>query len=255
MTTKKHPHYSNPSIIEAIIEVHLDSLLTNENIDVISKTFGKSYECRKDNILMYSAALGEKGLSIAHENTGQVRLQIQKSPRVLAQIFSNRFSVHWIGKYQGWQLFESEFLEIWDSFQIIFPKTQSKKFGLRFINRLDEKTIDQPLKIWFKPSSNYPTHLLNSKSDFFYRGKWTSTDNEIPGYRHVMITIAESESITKNLRPVLYDIDVIHTCEKIIRDNKQMFSVISSLHEAIWVIFSSSTSNHYKQFLKKLTQV
>lgn len=254
MATKRHSHYSNPSIIEAIIEVHLDPLLTNGNIEIISKTFGKSYACKKGNILMYSAAIGEKGLSISHENTGQVRLQIQKSSQVLAQVLSNRFSLHWIGKYQGWQVFESEFLEIWDGFQKIFPKIQSKKFGLRFINRLNEKTTDQPLKFWFKSSSNYPTNLLNSKSDFFYRGKWISPDNEIPERRHVMITIAESEPIDKNFRPVLYDIDVIHTCEKNIKGNKQMISVISSLHEAVWAIFSSSTSNQYKQFFKKITQ-
>lgn len=253
MKTKRHAHYPNSSIIEAIIEVHLDPLLTNESIDNISKAFGQSYECRKDNILMYSAALGEKGLSIAHENTGQVRLQIQKSPQVLAQVFSNRFSVHWIGKYQGWHLFESEFLEIWNSFRTISPKIQSKKFGLRFINRIDEKTIDQPLKIWFKSSSNYPTNLLNSKSDFFYRGKWAYADNEIPGQRYVMITIAESELIAQNLRPVLYDIDMTHTSENFIK-NSQMVSIISSLHEAIWDIFTSSTSKHYKKFLKKLTQ-
>lgn len=253
MATKKHPHYPNPSIIEAIIEVHLDSSLTNENLDAILKKFEKSFECKKDNIFMYSAAFGEKGLSIVHENTGQVRLQIRKSSQVLAQVFSNRFSVHWIGKYQGWKLFESEFLEIWDRFQKIYPKIQSKKFGLRFINRLDKKTIDQPLKIWFKSSSNYPTNLLNSKSDYFYRGKWTSTDNEIAGHRHVMITIAESELINKDFRPVMYDIDVIHTCEKNVKSNKQMISVISSLHETVWAIFSSSISNYYKSFLKKLS--
>ena len=223
-------------------------------MDIVAAELGKNYECKKDNIVVYTAAIGERGMSIGHEKTGQFRLQIQKSEHILVQVFSGRFSVHWLGKYQGWQIFESEFLRIWKDFQAIFPSIQSKKIGIRFINRLDEKTSDQPLQKWFKSSPNYPKNLLGCKSDFFYRGKWSALDSEIPGQRHVMITIAESEPVSENLRPLLYDIDVIHVCQKTFTSNKQIINVILSLHEAIWTIFSSSISNHYKQFLKKLNK-
>ena len=250
-----HPQYSNPSIIEAIIEIHFNNLLSNKDMDVIADELGKNYECKKDNIVSYTAAIGERGMSIGHEKTGQFRLQIQKSKHILVQVFSSRFSVHWLGKYQGWQLFESEFLKVWKDLQTSFPKIQSKKIGVRFINKLEEKTLDQPLQTWFKPSPNYPKNLLACKSDFFYRGKWSTTDNEIPGQRHIMITLAESEPINENRRPLLYDIDVIHSCHKTFSNKKQIIHIISSLHEAIWTIFSSSISNHFKQFLKKLSKV
>jgi len=251
MTTKKlHPQFSNSSIIEAIIEIHFNDLLSNEDMDVIAGKLGKNYECKKDNIVVYTAAIGERGMTIGHEKTGQFRLQIQKSKHILVQVFSGRFSVHWLGKYQGWQVFESEFLNIWKDFQTTFPKIQSRKIGIRFINRLDEKTSDQPLQVWFKSSPYYPKSLLACKSDFFYRGKWR-LDSEILGQRHMMITIAESEPINENLRPLLYDIDVIHTWDKTFSSTKQIIHVISSLHEAIWTIFSSSISKLYKQVLKK----
>lgn len=251
MAATIHPCYSNSTIIEAIVEVHFDYQLSNKHLDTILQAFSQSYECKKDSIIMYKADIGEKGLSIAHENTGQFRIHIQKSPQVLAQVFSNRLSVHWIGKYQGWRLFETEFLSLWKIFQANSPKIQTKKFGLRFINRIDKKTEKQPLKTWFKSSPNYPTNLLNSKSDFFYRGKWMSDDPEISGYRNIIITIAEAEPIAEKMRPILFDIDAIQTCDENVRNNKQMMHVINILHDAIWSIFSSSISKHYEKHLNK----
>ena len=251
LAKKSHPRHPNPTIIEAIIEIHLDKPLTNNDLNKIIEGFQKKYKTKKEKILHYTASVGEKGMSINQEDLDQYRILIQKSESILLQMFSDRLSVHWVGKYLGWEFLEIEFFNVWNEFKKRFPKIQGSKCGVRFINRVEEKLADQPLKIWLKDSPNYPKNLLDSKTNFFYRGQWNSYPSKTKNQTQVMITIAESGPNNGAVRPLLYDIDVIHSSFNPIKNDKEIYKIISHLHETIWMIFSSSISKNYKKLLQK----
>lgn len=242
-----HPLFLKPTLIEAVVEIYLKNPFRNQDIDLMAQRLEKEYACKKGNRKVYMASFNDKGMK--HEEADRLNLQLRRSEQCLTQVFSNRFSVHWLGKYQGWAPFESEFLKAWSDFQSIFPTIEGKRIGVRFINKLNEKTSEEPLEKWLKASPNYPKSLLSSKTNFFYRGNWSMIDEETVDQRDIMITIVEAEP-TKTRNPFLLDIDVAQDCQKSLKNSLQIANLAYALHEDVWNIFFSSLSKTYKQLLK-----
>src|SRR5690349_19245283 len=109
MKNRKHTHYKNPTIIEAVVEIRFTKSLENSDNQELEKILGSEFECKKDKLVIYTAMFHPSGLSLQHEKPSQERLIFTCGDQISAQVYQDRFSFHWVGKYPGWKSYESKF--------------------------------------------------------------------------------------------------------------------------------------------------
>lgn len=238
-----HVHYLNPTIIEAVVEIRFAQLLTLEDNEKIEKKFGSHYTLKKDELNIYNAEFNPTGMSLKHDKPGYTRLIVTLENQILVQIYPDKFSFHWVGKYPGGDKFHEKFKGFWTKFCKALPGVMGQQVGIRYINKLDQKTVDQPIGYWLKSSANYPKNILKAKSNYFFRGKWPLGKN-----RFAQLSIAEAE-IRDNLNPLILDIDVIQQMDKPLKLEPSFFKIVIELHDEVYDIFSSSISSNYKKVL------
>lgn len=243
MKNIKHVHYPNPTIIEAVIEIRLDKPLIHKDNEKIETTFGAKYSLEKDEIIIYTASINPGGMSLHHDKPGQMRLKLTIGEQIFVQVYPDRFSFHWVGKYPGWNKFLDKSEHFWKQLCKALPKITFRQIGIRFINKLCEKTVDQKLGYWLKASPNYPKNILSVQTDYFYKCKWPLNSD-----RFAQICIAEAE-ITENQKPLIFDIDVILQVNKPLKIESALTEIAQDLHNDVYNIFESSVSSNYKKVL------
>jgi|GEM_PF-4555455 len=241
MKTKKRIHYKNPTIIEAVIEVRFATLIDNH---AAVKAFESKYECKKDNLVAYTALFQPDGVSISPNRLEQIRLRFAIKEQVSVQLYPDKFSFHWVGKYPGWDIFQPEFERFWKELCKIFPDLKGNRVGVRFINLVEQKTTQQKIGYWLKKSTNYPQSILSAKTGYFYTLK-----KPLKKGRSVQIFIAEGEPRIEQTKPLIFDIDIVENIDKSTRSS--LANITESLHEEISTIFQGSISINYKKLLKR----
>lgn len=244
MKSRKHTHYKNPTIIEAVVEIRFAKSLEKIDYQKLEKSLGSKFECKKDELVIYSAAFHPSGLSLQHDRPGQIRLKFTLGNQIFVQVYPDRFSFHWVGKYPGWDIFQAEFEKFRKQLWKALPGIMGQQVGIRFINKLDQKTIDQKVGLWLKVSPNYPKNLLSVQSDYFYRCKWPLRHD-----RWTQVGIAEAELTNQSFRPLMLDIDIIQQIDKPLKLDSSLSTLASELHDVVYDIFESSISVHYKKIL------
>ena len=241
MNEKKHKHFPNPTIIEAVVEMRFAKLLEPIDNENLEGNFGSAL--KKDELDVYTASFNPTGMSLQHDKSKQIRFKLNLGEQIFVQIFPDRVSFHCLGKYPGWASFQDEFESFRKKLCLALPNLQILQVGVRFINKLEQKKIDQNLSFWLKPSPNYPKNILAMKSNYFYRWKWPLKIN-----RWAQVCIAEAQ-ITDNLKPLMFDIDVIQQIEKPIKLKPALSALAAELHDDVFDIFINSISLKYKKIL------
>lgn len=245
MKSKKHTHYKNPTIIEAVVEIRFAKPLESNDTQKLKNAFEfKKYDCKQDEIVIYTAAFNPSGLSLQHDRPGQIRLRVTLGEQIFVQIYPDRFSFHWVGKYPGWDTFQSKFEQFRKEFCKALPDIMGQQVGIRFINKQAQKTMDQEVGIWLKSSPNYPKSILSVNSDYFYRCTWP-----LKVGRKAQICIAEAELVGQSFKPLMLDIDVIQQIKTPTTLESSLSKLASELHDEIYDIFESSISSNYRRVL------
>lgn len=243
MENKNHPHYLNPSIIEAVLEIRLDIPLIIKDNEKIDKVLGSKYSIEKDEIVIYTASINPLGATLQPDKPGLMRLKFNISEKIFVQIYPDRCSFHWVGKYPGWNIFQKESEKFWKELCEALPHIAIKQVGIRFINKIDQKKENQKVGYWLKSSSNYPKSILSVYCDYFYKGKWPLKIG-----RWAQICIAEAE-VLNHKRPLMFDIDIIQKIEKPLKLDSELAGLALDLHDEVYEIFESSISTNYKKIL------
>jgi len=246
MKSRKHAHYKNPTIIEAVLEIRFTKFLEKSDNQNLEKILGAEFECKKDKLVIYTAMFQPSGLSLQHEKPNLERLVFTQGDQIFAQVHQDRFSFHWVGQYPGWESYESKFKQFLKLLCKALPGIMLQRIGVRFINKVDEKTIDQKVGFWLKPSPNYPKNILSVENDYFYRCKWP-----LKSGKWAQVSIAEAELTNKHFKPLVFDIDVVQQLEKPLKLGSSLRVLASDLHEEVYCIFECSISPHYKKILTK----
>lgn len=240
---KKRIHYSSPTIIEAVIEVRFASSMDTQKIE---KKLGSRYKYEKSDLVVYAAAFNPTGVSLQQSRPGQTRLKFTIKDQVSAQVYPDRLSFHWVGKYPGWGVFQPEFADFWKQLAKVCPEVKGNRISVRFINMVDQKTVKQQVAYWLRPSLHYPKSILAAKSDYFL-----SFRRPLGKERLVQIFVAEGELKEKHIKPLILDIDVIQNIAASSQRRFDPSKTIELLHEEIFRIFQDSISLNYKKVLNE----
>lgn len=246
---KKHIQYSNPTIVEAVIEIRFQAILSASDTLKIEMKLGSKYPIEKDELVHYKATVSPGGMALQQDKLGQFRIKLKINNQIIIQIFPDKFSFHWVGKYPGWSTFHAEFQRFWKIFHKLKTELLAKQIGVRFINQINDKTINQEVGYWLKSSPNLPQNIRNSVSDYFFAGKWP-----IAPERWAQVNIAEGIS-NNDSKPLIFDIDVFNVLKNPMKTETMIPKITSELHEQVYEIFNSSTSAHYEKLLNSISEI
>ena len=154
---------------------------------VFSELKSKYENPARDELVSYNASVNAQGFSIS-QNTlpGQLRLRFWGlKGAYLLQVFHDRFSVHRLLKYPGWNQFSKDLDAAWELLRSFDQQIDCNRIGVRYINKLNEKMDSEPIGKWLKQSPYYPEQLLSTKTGFFYRGQWLSEKTELNQPSHI----------------------------------------------------------------------
>lgn len=246
MKRNSHKQYKNPTIIEAIIEVRFAKKIEKNDHQNLEKVLGSKYTCKKDELVTYTAQFNPSELALQHDKSGEIRLKFTLKDQIFVQVYPDRLSYHWVGKYPGWDTFQSEFHRFSKHLNNALPEIKGQQVGVRFINKLDQKKTKQKVGFWLKSSPNYSKCILVTHSGYFYRCRWSLKSD-----RWAQVCIAEAELTKEDYKPLIFDIDVIQHIPKFLKIESSLIDLASDLHDEIYKIFNSSISSNYKRVLNR----
>ncbi|MCB1113613.1 MAG: TIGR04255 family protein [Chlamydiia bacterium] len=242
----KHPQWNNPTVIEAIVEIHLHKKISGKDFDKIHKLLKEAYHIERESLTQYVASVQQQNFSIQKSDNKDFRIRTVLDSNIFSYLYRDKLSFHYLGNYLGWDSLKPCLKSVFEIITSVDKAIEYSQVGVRYINLIKEKKITQTIEHWLVHTSNYPKSLLKSKTDYFYRCKSFLKSNIWS-----QITIAEGKPLDKDVKPLLFDIDVIEKNTSPKQLDLNAFEQATSLHDLVYIIFESSISKNYINLLNK----
>ncbi len=238
--TNIHQDFKNPSIEEAVCEIHFK--LKDENswspkhyshfFSQVSDEFSE-FEPISQMEVKFSAAL-DKQMPATFSQSQKMRYKHSKQ-NLTIQLSKNTFSVNILSKYVGWENMKKYILQYWDVLIKTYELQEISRIGLRYINKIEKESQDDLVGKWIEKNEYVPETIINSSGRFFLR-----LEKPIDKQTVAILTLGEAVKNQSKLGSVIFDIDCVY--EKPTESTTNIDSIIEGLHENVWAIFSKSIS-------------
>ncbi len=242
-----HQSFRQPTIAEAIFELHFsiaDDKWENTLLDSFSNKLKTNYPEQQERQM--------KGIRAEIDENGVVSQQLESTPRKilkhssrnhLLQFSPNLLIINQLPPYSGWNVFLEDISMALDILITTCTPNFINRLGLRYINRIPRKSINERFGDWLAPNDYYPNRLQNVDSKFLSRFETKETNSQ-----RSIVTVAEGTTNDTEVSPFIFDIDVIHE-EQLKMDKDIILNVVNEQHIKVWNIFSSSMTPGLKAFL------
>jgi uncharacterized protein (TIGR04255 family) len=254
--SNEHPTYPNPTIQEAVCEIHFR---LPDGVAWKSSLFGELFK-RVQSEFPELEPVAQIGLQVQLEPSGvghtllpmqhQIRYK-HASRNLLLQLSERTLAVNVMPKYPGWMQMSKDILDAWAAAREVIKPARITRIGLRCINRINRSHPDESPGDWLAPSDYIPKAVLSSLPGFLSRLEAHPTRNS-----RRIVTLGEAATSPDSpqdagaiLGAILLDIDCI--VEKEIGvDDQAIIEEITVLHDAAWEIFSASRTPRLEQLLR-----
>lgn len=245
-----HPSYANPTIVEALCEIHF--------VPDVDRSWSDSNPLPLTNILNGEFPivefLPEVAVSIdirdgqqnaSAQTTGQ-RLRISNSARnrhIQVAPGGNVLVFNVLAPYPGWLEVSTDIQRLWKLSSSILKPVRVTGIGLRYINRvLHDDACD--MSSWLKPTRNIPLAFIEA-----CRGSRLYIEIQHDGARRSIYRIANfAPGIAGEKNSIIFDIDKIWRSDQGVEIDS-VREIAEQLHEDIWADFSESVSERYTTHL------
>ena len=248
MGAAKNDPFKNPTLAEAVCEIHFDNgneaFWKSDWEAVFKSKFQSNYPVfEQKQIRGFRAVLGPQGFNFSEKPNAIPRAVFKsKDGNLLRQVSPGMIAINELSKYRGWSFFSADIEDAWKVASEVIPSKEVVKMGLRYINRIPRVDASEQVGEWLKSSEFFPERLRKVSSRFINRFEDSMGDNT-----RLVVTVAEA--LEGDLRPIIFDIDII--CEaKVTNDWKTISSALERLHNEAWNVFSSSIGNKLQTSLK-----
>ncbi len=245
-----HPSYPNPTIAEALCEIHF---ALPDNTPWKASLAGDLFKQVQDEFPEMEPGL-EIGFQfeLSPQRIGQSLLPPRQRMRfkhkdlpLLLQLGPNVLTVNVLPIYPGWEDMRRRVLSAWQQACSALKPAKITQVGLRYINRIDEIDETGTPGDWFKPSDYLPAGVLQSKGSFLSR-----VESQIDSENRIVVTLAEVQSDDQERKKgIVFDIDRIVEKELPI-DDSVLLGEMDRLHEHIWEIFEAVQTQRLVNYLK-----
>jgi uncharacterized protein (TIGR04255 family) len=242
--------YSNPTIAEAICEIHFEcNPLQSAVTDTISKSLKNMLisdypKVTEQQFKQFHASISDMGVTVNEEKINTNRLVFKHKDRNhIIQFLPNILTINEIERYPGWKVFFKDISHGWEALNSGYPSVSVKRIGLRYINLIPRKNISESLSAWLKPNIYYPSAILNSSKSFLSRNEF-----DLENDRRLIVTLSEPNQ--KDMKGnIIFDIDVVLIFKDKNMDLNGIKNHLEELHDMVWKVFSTSISSKYEDLL------
>ncbi|MCC6220544.1 MAG: TIGR04255 family protein [Deltaproteobacteria bacterium] len=239
-----HPTYPNPTIQEAVIEVHFER---PSNQPWSASNFASYFEKVKGDYPLlepvqqvgFQMLVGPQGVSQQMVPAEQRMKYTHKDNQFLIQLSDRLFVQNVLPKYPSWKLVKASIEVNWKACVDTIGECKPKRVGMRYINRIPRGSPTEKPRVWFKPNDYIATSALDSLAPVFSRVE-TKTDSA----NVTMVTLAEGENA------FILDIDRVLSCPETM-NSTDLISTLETLHDGVWVVFKSTCSDKLESLLNQ----
>lgn len=247
--SKDHPTFSNPTIQEAICEIHFqmpDSVEWNPSVagEFLKRNQDAFPTMEPVTRLGFRFTAGPAGMEQALTPPTLLMRFRHKDRPMLVQISQGMLSVNVLPRYPGWRQMSSDILDAWTRASDVVQPSRLCRIGLRYINRIQRTEPGQVAGDWFRPTRYVAQAALSSLPCLLSRLEMQQDQES-----RLIVTLGElPNGEPLGLRSFLFDVDCI--AEKTIAaDGPSLEAEIERLHETAWSVFSESITPRLRRLL------
>lgn len=240
----EHSAFSNPTIREALCEIHFtlpegvvwDSAIYGRFFKHVEGEFPELEPVTSAGLQMQLPS-GRVGFLPPHS-----RMRYKHASRnLLLQLSEGIITVNLLPKYGGWTQMQADIALAWSWTKDIVMPTGIARIGLRYINFIPKANKDEVPGDWLAPNAYVASAVLASQPGFLSRAEVHSTRQ-----RKAIVTVGEAVEGERSM--LVLDTDCIEEAEK--DQSLELQPTISLLHDTAWQIFSSFLTTRLKAFLE-----
>lgn len=243
--TAEHPTFPNPTIREALCEIHFDLPIGASWEPGLFSKFYKHIE----QVFPEMEPVTEPALQLQIQ-PGKVdvmpsrsRMRYRHASRgLLLQLSQGVLTINVLPKYEGWQRMKADILQAWKWAQETFGRVEVRRIGLRYINFIPRSNDNEPPITWLAPNDYVGKAVLMSGPGYLSR-----VEVHPEALRRILVTVGEA--IENDQLRIVLDIDCIaETDGSTVLPLEQ---TLSSLHDdMVWDIFSRFLTPRYRALLE-----
>lgn len=245
-----HPSYPNPTIAEALCEVHFE---LREGAEWKPSLPGEFFKRVQDDYPEMEP-IQEMGVQFEAGTLGLSQRVLRTRPRfrykhkdqpLLIQLAEKTITLNVLPRYPGWEVMVERIADIWRRASQLLAPGRVNRIGLRFINRVRRESGHQRPSDWFRTTDYIAPAVLRSGTGLLSRVE-TRLDSE----NRVIVTLGDQGmSPTEPDGAFILDIDrIVEKDLSILVDD--ITTEAARLHEDVWNIFVSAKTDKLERLLK-----
>lgn len=240
-----HPTYPNPTIQEAVIEVHFERPQTST---WSSSIFAAYFDQIKNEYptfepvqqVGFQMLVGPQGMSQQMMIPAERRMKYtHKSNQFLIQLSDRLFVVNVLPKYPGWVVVQQAVDANWTACLTVLGDCKPTRIGMRYINRIPRSSVVEKASEWFRNNDFIPNAALSSLPPVFSRVESKSEESNL-----TTVTLAEGDNA------FILDIDRVLLCDSSFNASK-VGNALEQLHSDVWSVFQSAKRDKLENLLVK----
>ncbi len=246
-----HPTYPNPTITEAICDIHFRLPRSKEWKPSLPGELFKHIQDEYPEMepvpeMGLQLEVGPSGTSTKISMPPQkVRFKHATRPLIL-QLTEHALSISALAPYQGWKVLQTDALAAWQRFEEVLKPESISRIGLRYINQIAKETDQEPLKNWLVANDYIPEGVLRSVPGVLLR-----VQVHLDAQNMLIITLGDTKAGPESEHgTIIFDIDRI-TEREIGPEQDLLEQEMDRLHTDVWNIFSSATGEQLITLLER----
>lgn len=246
MTENPHPRFPNPTIVEALCEIHFG--LSSEHPWRSSLAAELFFLVRNEYPEMELIQAPGFRVDIARQRLlppqPRVSFKSLEEDRVI-QLSESTLTINILAPYPGWQEVIRITVDVWEkSLGVIKPQSITR-IGLRYINRISYTSEDNTPASWLKATNNIPASVIMSAPGFVSRVETRPAEDE-----KIIVTVSDEQpSDEVATAALLLDVDRIVE-RQMNTDTHTLLQEMNKLHEDIWVQFAEAKTERFTSLLE-----
>ena len=250
MAGRSHPTYPNPTVVEAVCEIHFGRSpdkpwkpsLPGELFKVVQDDYPEIEPVVEVGVQLEFGPSGVGQHMLPPRQ--RVRLKHRERP-ILLQIGEDVLTVNFLRPYPGWDEVKNTVLSTWRRAAPVLGASAISRIGLRYINRIPLAGGESIAK-WLTATRLVPEAIVSSKAGFFSRVEAGLG----PGDR-VVATIGEEPGAEGGgPAAIIFDIDRI-TERELAPSDGPLAMEIDRLHQEVWDAFAAAMTQDLEDLLSR----
>lgn len=245
-----HPSYPNPTIAEALCEVHFE---LQEGAEWKASLPGEFFKRIQDEYPEMEP-IQEMGVQFEAKPSGLAQRILparsrfrykHKDKPILIQLAEKIITLNVLPRYPGWEVMVDRIADTWLQTSELLAPGRVNRIGLRYINRVPRESRDQRASEWFKTTDYIAPAVLRSGAGLLSR-----VEARLDPENRAIVTLGDQGASPSDTSGA-FILDIDRIVEKDLPVAVEGITAEATrLHEHVWNIFASAKTEKLERLLQ-----